>query len=154
MRSLQVCHLGKYYPPAPGPISSHVQTLARAQADLGLDVRVICANHLNREGLDISRRRHGATESIEEMDGNVQVLRVGRSASVARLDICPTLRHILDEMESLGVDVLHLHTPNPMMLMALAMARPRIPVVITHHCDIIRQPFLKCAITPFENFVY
>jgi hypothetical protein len=34
------------------------------------------------------------------------------------------------------------------------MARPRIPVVITHHCDIIRQPLLKCAITPFENFVY
>src|SRR5579859_5401340 len=35
---LRVCHLAKFYPPAPGGIESHVRTLARAQAELGATV--------------------------------------------------------------------------------------------------------------------
>ena len=44
-RRLRICHLGKYYPPAPGGMEAHVQTLARAQAALGAKVQVICADH-------------------------------------------------------------------------------------------------------------
>ncbi len=51
-------------------------------------------------------------------------------------------------------DVVHLQTPNPTMLIALAMAWPRIPVVVTHHSDIVRQRRLQYAVTPFERRVY
>src|SRR3954454_3662657 len=90
-KPLRVCHLGKYYPPAPGGIESHVQTIARAQSAAGLDVRVVCVNHTNHEGRDLTYVRHGASGTVRHRDGGIDVTRVGRSASFARLDVCPEL---------------------------------------------------------------
>src|SRR5437763_6920252 len=67
---MRICHLGKYYPPAPGGIEAHVRTLARAQAALGATARVLCVNH-----------RAGPTAI--ERDGPVEVTRLGRAAAVA-----------------------------------------------------------------------
>src|SRR3954466_9058557 len=78
MTGTRVCHLGKYYPPAAGGIESHVRTLAHAQADLGLAGRVCRINP--RDG----------PPSVEA-DGPVEVTRLGRSASVGKLDVCPDL---------------------------------------------------------------
>jgi rhamnosyl/mannosyltransferase len=116
-------------------------------------VQVVCINHADRHGKDITWSRYGRTKTIEEEDRGVQVTRVGRSASVARLDMCPALRPVLRRLCS-EIDVLHLHTPNPTMLLALAMLRPEVPLVITHHSDIVRQRVLKYAMQPFENLVY
>ena len=57
---IEVCHLGKDYPPAPGGIETNVRILARAQADLGAQVQVFCVNH-----------RPGPTS--DEADGPVAV---------------------------------------------------------------------------------
>jgi rhamnosyl/mannosyltransferase len=154
IKPLRVCHLGKYYPPAPGGIESHVQTIARAQSSMGLSVRVVCVNHTNHEGRDLTYVRHGATDTVREEDGAIEVVRVGRSASFARLDVCPGLPRFLRGITRENTDVIHLHTPNPTMLLALAAARPNVPLVITHHSDIIRQKILKLALRPFEYFVY
>src|SRR5262245_2992375 len=62
-KRLSVCHLGKFYPPAPGGIETHVRTLARAQARMGMDVSVLCINHLDRHGLDATWNRYGATST-------------------------------------------------------------------------------------------
>jgi rhamnosyl/mannosyltransferase len=59
-------------------------------------------------------------------------------------------------------NVIHLHTPNPTMLIAWSIAwligwvtgRPRTSLVITHHSDIIKQRFLKYALRPIEYWVY
>jgi rhamnosyl/mannosyltransferase len=128
--------------------------MAHAQSSMGLSVRVICVNHTNHEGRDLTYVRHGATDTVREADGDVEVIRVGRSASFARLDICPGLPQLLRGINSSNTDVIHLHTPNPTMLLALAAARPDVPLVITHHSDIVRQRILKLALRPFEYFVY
>ena len=78
MPRLRVCHLSKYYPPAPGGIETHVRTLARAQADLGALVRVFCVNH-------------DSPRTAVEADGPVEVVRFGRRASGAKIDYCPGL---------------------------------------------------------------
>jgi len=153
-RPVNVCHLGKYYPPAPGGIESHVRTLARAQAALGANVRVVCVNHSDREGRDVTWARYGATKTIEEKDGAVSVVRLGRSACVARFDIIPGLLRLLHQIQYSNADIVHLHMPNPTMLLTLAGLRLNKPIVVTHHSDIVSQRLLVHVMRPLERIVY
>jgi rhamnosyl/mannosyltransferase len=150
---LSVVHLGKFYPPASGGMETHLQTLARAQADLGAAVRVVCVNHADWAGNDVTSGRFRAIATAEMQDGPVRVTRVGRLASIARLDVCPQLPGRLRAAQRPGV-VLHLHTPNPAMVLALVAAGVRVPLVVTHHSDVIRQRALRHVLMPFERLVY
>jgi glycosyltransferase involved in cell wall biosynthesis len=135
---IRVCHLGKYYPPAPGGIESHVRILARAQAELGLSVQVFCINH-----------RRGPT--VTEQDGAVDVVRFGRAVSAAKLDICPDL---VSALRAVKADILHLQVPNPTMIVALLAARSRTPLVITYQSDVVRQRMLNLLFRPLERRLY
>jgi glycosyltransferase involved in cell wall biosynthesis len=150
---LRVCHLGKFYPPAWGGIETHLRTLARTQADLGCDVRVLCVNHRDRRGRDVMWQRFAATETVEERDGPVRLTRVGRQASVARFDLCLRLPDLLARLDHTA-DILHLHVPNPTMLLALAAVRTRLPLVVTYHSDVIQQKRLAQLLRPFESLVF
>jgi len=133
-----VCHLGKYYPPAPGGIESHVRTLATAQAALGLSVRVLCVNH-----------EVGSTRT--DHDAGVEVTRMGRAAKASKLDLCPELVAALRGVEA---DFLHLHVPNPTMILALLRARPKARLVVTYHSDVIKQKVLGALFRPLERLAY
>jgi glycosyltransferase involved in cell wall biosynthesis len=135
---LRVCHLGKYYPPAPGGIETHVRTLARAQADLGAEVKVFCVNH-------------EAGPTAVEADGTVEVTRFRRQVSAAKLDVCPDLARWLGRVEA---DVLHLQVPNPTMILALLRARPRLPLVVSYQSDVIRQKLRALLFRPLERLAY
>ncbi len=153
----RICHLAKYYPPMSGGIESHVQTLARAQAALGCKVKVICVNGCDRLGNPAP-----TTATIHHSDGPIQVLRLGRLWTLARWDVCPGFFRHLWQLFNEPWDVIHLHTPNPTMLLGWAMLwlvhwvcrRPIPPLVITHHSDIIRQRILKYALRPVEYLTY
>lgn len=151
---LRVCHLGKFYPPAPGGIECHVRTLAQAQARLGAKVRVICVNHQSTGGGDSTWKGLGATPTAEERDGPVRVTRVGKVATLARFDICPELVRVLRRLVSDPPHVVHLHAPNPTMLLAYSLACPSLPLVVTHHSDVVRQRLLRYALGPFRRIVY
>jgi glycosyltransferase involved in cell wall biosynthesis len=151
---LKVVHLGKYYPPSPGGIESHTRTLAQAQAALGADVSVVVINHAAPDGRDATFDRFTRTHSVEEFDGPVRVVRVGRLANVAKLDAAPGLLAVLGKEARRKPSVWHMHAPNVTMMLALA-ARPRIgPLVVTHHSDIVRQRVLKYAVRPLETLTY
>jgi glycosyltransferase involved in cell wall biosynthesis len=150
---LRVLHLGKFYPPASGGMEVHVQTLARAQAALGARVEVLCINHAAaQEGF--SHEFHGRSPTREEWDGPVRVTRVGRWASVLRMDVMPELPRALLAALARGVDVVHLHTPNPTLVLALDSLPWLPPLVITHHSDIIRQRVAGALFRPFELVLY
>jgi glycosyltransferase involved in cell wall biosynthesis len=138
MTTLSVCHLGKYYPPAPGGIESHVRTLAVAQAELGLDVRVLCVNH-----------EPGPTRT--DRDGLVEVTRLARAAKASKLDMCPEL---VTALRGIDADILHLHVPNPTMILALLRARPKSQLVVTYHSDVIKQKILGALFRPLERLAY
>jgi rhamnosyl/mannosyltransferase len=149
--SYRIIHLSKYYPPDRGGIETHVQTLAQSQAALGVEVDVICVNAADQKG-NLANRTH----TIHEWDGNVKVTRVGRLLSLARFDFCPELPQKLFQIIQLQQPntLLHLHTPNPTMLMGLTIFSKNIPLVITHHSDVIKQRILKYGLRPFEHIVY
>jgi len=151
---MRIVHLGKYYPPSPGGIEGHTRTLALAQAKLGADVEVIVVNHAARDGRDATFERFTPTVDTEENDGPVLVIRVGRWANVAKLDIAPGVMSTLDRILSDPPDIWHLHAPNITMMLAILAERRIRPLVITHHSDIVRQRVLKYAVRPFENALY
>jgi rhamnosyl/mannosyltransferase len=135
---VRVCHLGKYYPPAPGGIETHVRILAQAQAGLGADVRVFCINH-------------EAGPTVLEQDGPVRVTRFRRLATLAKLDVCRDLVAALREVDA---DILHMQVPNPTMILALLAARPPQPVVVTYQSDVIRQKIRSALFRPLERLAY
>ncbi len=149
----RVLHLGKFYPPASGGMEVHVQALARAQAALGARVEVLCINHAQGpEGF--SHEFNGRSPTREEWDGPVRVVRVGRWASVLRMDVMPELPRELLRNLTRGVDLVHLHTPNPTLVLALDALPWLPPVVITHHSDVIRQKVAGALFRPFEALLY
>ncbi|WP_394838046.1 glycosyltransferase [Pendulispora rubella] len=150
---LRICHLGKFYPPARGGIESHTQTLARAQVALGADVRVVCVNH-DMGGVDATWRIIASTPSVEEVDEGVRVTRVGRHASFSRFDVCPSLFSALWRIRREGVDIVHVHAPNPTIFSALSLMPPFGTLVVTHHADVVKQRVLLKAYRPVESFFY
>ncbi|MBD2214893.1 glycosyltransferase [Nostoc linckia FACHB-104] len=149
MQNYRIIHLSKYYPPDRGGIETHVQILAQTQAALGAEVHVVCVNGFDRQG-HLSTK----TKTVNDIDGNVQVTRLARVGSFARFDICPELPKKLCQLAKEPNFVLHLHTPNPTMLIALTTLHQRVPLVITHHSDVIKQKVLKYGLRPIEYLIY
>jgi rhamnosyl/mannosyltransferase len=137
-RPLRICHLGKYYPPAPGGIETHVRTLARAQAELGASVTVFCF-------------QHEPAPTTREHDDEVEVVRFRRLASVAKLDVSPALCRALARVRA---DVIHMQAPNPAGVLAVLTARPRLPLVVTYQSDVVRQKLLAALFQPLERLFY
>jgi rhamnosyl/mannosyltransferase len=135
-------------------MESHVRSLAQAQAALGAEVRVLCVNHLDACGRDVTWETFAVTGTVEEWDGPVRVTRAGRRATLARFDLCPRLPEWIRRLRRLSIDVLHLHVPNPTMLLALAAMWPDIPLVVTYHSDVVRQRRLGLLLRPFEHLVF
>jgi hypothetical protein len=102
----RICHLAKYYPPMPGGIETHVQTLARAQADFGAEVHVLCVN-----GLAKKKGQSHRTKTIKELDKNVEVTSLGRLFSLARFDLCPDLPRRIRELINQSNTILSMFTP-------------------------------------------
>ncbi|MEA5581254.1 glycosyltransferase [Nodularia harveyana UHCC-0300] len=146
---MRIIHLSKYYPPDRGGIETHIQTLARTQAAMGAEVNVICVNRFDKRG-NLSTR----TKTVYEKDGDVKVTRVGRLLSVSGFDVCLGLCRKISKFVNHSNTIFHLHTPNPTMLLPFTMLDKKVPLVITHHSDVIKQKILKYALRPFEQLVY
>jgi glycosyltransferase involved in cell wall biosynthesis len=152
-QGLRICHLAKYYAPAKGGIETHVRTLAHSQVRMGAKVQVVCINHADSRGQDITHKTFGVSDSSDEQDGEVLVHRVGKRATLARFDFCPGLKKVLRQFSN-KADLFHLHVPNPTMLIALSTIRHQLPTVIGYHSDIVKQRFLAKGFQPFERRVF
>jgi glycosyltransferase involved in cell wall biosynthesis len=135
-------------------MEAHVCTLARAQAEAGAEVEVICINHQDGQARDATWRPFISTTATQTWDGPVRVTRLNRWVSLARLEVSPGLLRVFRLLNRGQTDVLHLHAPNPTMVLALALTPARPPLVITYHSDVIRQRLLALLLRPFEHRVF
>jgi len=136
---MKVVHVYKdYEPPVFGGIEHTVRLLSEGiAARSGADVTVVCSSESSRTRV--------------EQVGGVRVVRTATFGRIARAPVSPTLTFWLRRLQP---DILHFHHPNPTGELACLLARPRCPVVLTYHCDIVRQKrLLKLYRHPLRRFL-
>jgi rhamnosyl/mannosyltransferase len=131
-----VLHLGKYYPPARGGMETILELICdRTSADV--DNTVMVAN----DAFSTSTERHGS----------VDVVRLPTLAKVGAVAVLPTLPFRLWNVQT---DLIVIHEPNPMALLAYFLARPAGRLIVWFHSEVVRpswryalfyRPFLRFA---------
>ena len=135
MRIVQVYK--DYYPPTVGGIEQTVERMARWCLARGDEVTVLTSNP-------------GKRRTTEETVNGVHVIRVAEYARALSTPLCPTMaRHLA----RIPADVHHLHYPNPTGELSWLAVRPRAPMVMTYHGDVIRQAPLMPFYGPFVHAV-
>jgi glycosyltransferase involved in cell wall biosynthesis len=125
--SSRVLHVGKFYPPHHGGMERVVQTLCES-------TRGFVDNHV--------LVMHTGRGTVEDVVNGIPVTRVSALGAVGSVHIAPLLAA---QLRRLTADLIVLHEPNPWALLSYAMARPRAPLAIWYHSDVVR-PALQYAL--------
>lgn len=134
---MRILHLGKFYPPFSGGMETVLETLCRTE-QRAHDSRALVMTKSHR--------------TVHEVLDNVSVTRVGSLLTIGAVSVTPTLPLWLSRAQA---DLIVLHEPNPMALVAYYLARPSAPLVVWFHSEAIRprwryrlfyQPFLEFAL--------
>ena len=136
-RLIRVAHVGKFYPPITGGMERVVQSLCTVTKGR-LDNCVLAFNTTART-------------VREEVDG-VPVTRVATWGTAGSVPIAPSLA---GQLSRLDADVMILHEPNPWALVSYAAVKPRIPLAIWFHSEVVR-PVLQYRLfyAPFARPAY
>ena len=129
-RSLRVLHVGKFYPPHMGGIETHLQALC-AELTKELDLRVVVASD-NRERID-------------EVLGSVRISRMPTQLTLAATPLCPGM---ISQIRRSEAEIVHIHLPNPMAVLAYLASGHRGRLVVTYHSDTVRQKVLGALFEP------
>ncbi len=127
---LKVLHVGKFYPPHPGGMESHLQTLCE-ELGKSLEVEVLVAGDRWR--------------SERSAPGGVAVVRLATPLMLHGTPIVPLMARAMRQARP---GLVHLHFPNPMAALACLMSRLDVPIVVTWHSDVVRQRRAAAAFAP------
>jgi rhamnosyl/mannosyltransferase len=75
----------------------------------------------------------------------IKVTRAGTLFNLSAAPVCPQMVSVIRRSDA---DIVHLHLPNPMAVLAYLASRHRGKLVITYHSDVVRQKFLGRAFQP------
>lgn len=135
---MKVLHLGKFYPPAKGGMETILALICERTAQ-HVRNRVIVGN--------------SRPSTVEDRYGSIEVLRVAALTRIGAVAVCPRMPFDLAREDA---DVIVLHEPNPMALVAYFLARPKGRLIVWYHSDVIRpswryrlfyRPFLRFALS-------
>src|SRR5687768_7610990 len=133
--AMRVTHLGKFYPPVPGGMERVLQSLCEGERERGIDSRALVVAT--------------ARATIRESVNGVPVTRAASWLRVGSVRFAPPLIALLRCVET---DILVLHEPNPMALLAFALTRPKHRLAVWYHSEVLRprwrykliyEPFLR-----------
>ena len=120
MTPLRVLHLGKFYPPVRGGMETALQTLCAGQNET-----------VQSRALVMNRARKTTHEVVQ----GVNVTRVASWMTVGAVAVAPGLPMWLARAKA---DVIVIHEPNPMALLAYFIVRPAAPLIVWYHSEVIR----------------
>lgn len=127
---LKVLHVGKFYPPHMGGIETHLQSLC-GELKKSVDLHVVVSND-------------GHQQVEESLDG-VSVSRLPTWFTLSSTPVCPGMVRHIRRSEA---DIVHVHVPNPMAVMAYLASGHAGRLVVTYHSDTIRQKILGALFEP------
>jgi glycosyltransferase involved in cell wall biosynthesis len=133
---LSVVHVYKTYPPVRGGIEGHIALLTRLLVVRGVRPEVLCV-------------REPGTRRDEARDG-VHVHRCTSALTLASAPLPPLLPLALRRSRA---DIVHLHLPWPPGEVAWLLGGRRRPLVITIHCEAVRQVRLVQLLAPLTQRV-
>jgi glycosyltransferase involved in cell wall biosynthesis len=133
MRKLKVLHVGKFYPPHMGGIETHLQALC-GELRKSVHLRVIVASDEHNAG--------------EETVQGVAVSRIPTRLTLASTPLCPGM---IAAIRRFDADIVHLHLPNPMAILAYLVSGCRGRLVVSYHSDTVRQKFLGAMFEPLMH---
>lgn len=134
---MRILHVAKFYPPAFGGMETVVASMAEGAAALGHEVTVL----VHADDGDAAPRT--------PVPG-VTVLRAPYRFAVGTMAISPAYASLYREWRH-WADVVHVHAPNPVADLLIALWPPKAPLVVTWHSDIVRQKLLKHLVTPLAH---
>ncbi len=141
---MKVLHLGKFYPPAKGGIET-ILKLVCDQTSGEVHNTVLVANH--------------APGRANDTDGQTRIARLPVLIKVGAVACSPSLPLRLARETA---DIVVLHEPNPMALVAYFLARPAGRLVVWFHSEVIRpswqfrlfyRPFLQFALSRASRII-
>ncbi len=126
-----ILHVGKFYPPHPGGMETHLRSLVGYQSEHAR-VEVLVSNSCART-------------VVESLDG-ARITRLATFGSMASMPITPSL---LAHLRGRSDEIVHLHMPNPAAAAAyLASGHPG-KLILTHHGDTLGRKALRRVSDPF-----
>ena len=118
---LRILQIGKFYPPHPGGMETHLEQLSVNLRKFA-DVQVVVSNT--------------GRKSVTEMRSGVQVSRVGTVAEFANASISPGM---VAAIRRCPAEIVHIHWPNPTAVLAYLSSGHRGRLVVTYHSDVVKQ---------------
>ena len=117
-----VLHVGKFYPPVSGGMERVLQLLCGREKE-AVDTRVLVA--------------HTGRSTVHDVVDGVPVTRAGTWVNAGSVAVCPSLPLWLRREDP---DLIVIHEPNPLGLLAYALARPPARLVVWFHAEVVRDP--------------
>lgn len=133
----RVLHVGKFYPPVRGGMEQVLASLCESTRHR-IDHEVLVFN--------------GDRETRQETVDGITVTRLGSISPARSTPIAPAM---LRALRSSTAELIVIHEPNPWGLLSCALARPRQPIVVYFHSEVVR-PSLQYALFyhPMVRAVY
>jgi len=129
---LRVLHVGKFYPPVSGGMEKVLRVVCDAERAV-VDSHVLVAND--------------APATVRESVNGVPVTRVASLTKVGAVAICPTFPYWL---RRLPCDIMVVHEPNPVALVAHWLVRPKARLIFWVHAEVVRPQWrYKAFYRPF-----
>ncbi len=141
---MNVLHLGKFYPPARGGMETILALICEKTAGRVRN-RALVAN--------------AGPATVAERHGEVDVVRVGAWKRIGAVALCPGMPVRLAREDA---DLIIIHEPNPMGLLAYFLARPEGRLIVWFHSEVVRpswryrffyRPFLDFALSRAEKII-
>ena len=136
---MKILQVSKFYKPVMGGIERVAWELAEGLGRVGVRSDVLCSNQ-QRDTV------------VEHQPAGYDVVRAGSFGMVLSTSMAPAMVRELRRLASQH-ELIHLHMPDPMAALALFLVRPRVPVVVHWHSDVIRQRKAMKLYEPLQTWL-